>query len=423
MPRSDRRYRATAMDRVFADARIIAVTGPTTGLDPQRTRATLSAAENASDAPRLALVPRTDSQEWKYDTGNADTIVEHRPDARTDDLGRLLTDIRNRPGTRKPLEVLIWGDYLAVDFSHGIGDGQMGLMLMSAFSDDPDGTLAPSLAVSLPPNATWKALRRHYRRNPKSLRDFWRLRGTHKQRSDAGAAATKRVENWEASKVSRSGYMAPEQVSELKAWAKTTSPNATGAALSIALWAAALRAENVDLDDRIAVLFNSRRYLGPEYLGAHGNFAVAIPLHLPASSSPSDIASVMRQVIDSGWPIAILGMSQIKNAVASIRPKPAAPQHSSVIEVPSKLRLAVSDLGKLPMFGQLNFATDGRPPQVAASLEPDGPDGVTMLIAELGGGRTYTASYCSTFVDDAVIDAALARLCTDPVGLLQDVRT
>jgi hypothetical protein len=426
MPSSERtdaapRYRATAMDRVFADARIIAVVGPTLGLDPDSSRATLTEAENSSPTPRLALDPQPDSKLWNYRRALAETAVHHAPDADTMDLGKLLTDIRNRPGLRDSLEVLVWGDYLAVDFSHGIGDGQIGLMMMAAFSADPDSSRAPGLATGLPARATWTALRRHYSATPSALRDFWRLRSTHKRRPAQDAGPTRRIEHWEAGKVSKAGYMAPAQVAELKTWAQVHAQGATSASISVALWAAALRAEQVVVDEHIMILFNSRRYLAPEYLAAHGNFAVGIPLHLPASSSPADIASTMRAVIDSGWPIAILGMSELKDAISSVKPDRSTAAENDVVEVPTALRLAVSDLGKLPMFGHLKWAEDGRPPQVAASLEPDGPDGVTMLIAELAGGRTYTASYCNKFVDDAVVDAALARLCSDPVGLIRDV--
>nr|WP_296773577.1 hypothetical protein [Rhodococcus sp. (in: high G+C Gram-positive bacteria)] len=420
MPPSERTYRPTAMDRVFADGRIIAVIGPLLDLDPAGTRATLTEAERASAAARIALAPDSASREWNYRTSFADNDVHHSPDADTADLGKLLTDIRNRPGRRSPLEVLIWGDYLAVDFSHGIGDGQMGLMAMAALASDPDGSRAAGLAESLPARATWTALRRHYGAHPRALRDFWRLRGAHKRPPTQDSLPTQKIEDWTSAKVSKSGYMAPAQVAQLKKWSSSHAEGATSASISVALWAAALRAENVTVDEHIMILFNSRRYLAPEFLGAHGNFAVGIPLHLPENSTPADIASTMRDVIDSGWPIAILGMSELKDA---IRPRTAGgASNTQVVEVPNALRLAVSDLGKLPMFGHLKWAEDGRPPQVAASLEPDGPDGVTMLITEVGGGRTYTASYCNKFVDDEIIESALVRACTDPVGLLQDVR-
>ncbi|SNS78206.1 hypothetical protein [Rhodococcoides kyotonense] len=416
------RYRSTAMDRVFADARIIALTGPTTGLDPRIARDVMNAAERSSDTPRLALEPHEDSRDWDYRTGEDESTVIALPDLDTTDLGALLTDIRNRPGPKKALEVVVCGDYLAVDLSHGIGDGQMGLMLMAAFSSDVDDARARGLATGLPDGSTWTALRRHYSAKPAALRDFWRLRKEHKSSPSTDGVSTRTIENWESAKVSRSAYMDPGRVSELREWASTNAVGATSASISVALWRAALEAQNVPLSEQVMILFNSRRYLGPEHLASHGNFAVGIPLHLPRNSTPVAIAATMKQVIDSGWPVAILGMSEIKDKLLSWRSRGDAPAGNAVIDVPDRVRLAVSDLGKLRMFDHLQWADDGRPPQIAASLEPDGPDGMTMLIAEVAGGRTYTASFCDRMIDSKVVESALENLCADPLSLLRDVR-
>lgn len=416
MPSAERSYRSTALDRVFADTRIVTAVGPVRGLDVRRTRRTLTAAAQAHAEAHLAVEPRSDTRQWRYRTDIAGDNVTTGTGP-TDDLGRMLTEIRSRDGTRSPLEVIVFDDHLAIDYSHGIGDGQIGVMMLAAFCDDADGTLVPGLTSGLPASSTWKALWRHYSRNPKTVSDFRKLRGRHRAEADGGSAPRRRIENWETAKVSRAGYMSRDRVDELKQWTAEYMPGATAASISIALWSAALRAEGVDVAEHIMVLFNSRRYLDPAQQNSHGNFAVGIPLHLPAGTTPVAIAGAMREVIESGWPIAVLGMSLLRDAASRIRSS-VRPQHTSVVEVPEKLRLAVSDLGRLRVFDHLEWADDGRPPQMAASLEPDGPDGCTMLIAEIAGGRTYTASFCSKMIDVAVMDSALQRMCEDPVALL-----
>ncbi|RMB78579.1 hypothetical protein AYK61_00540 [Rhodococcus sp. SBT000017] len=406
------------MDRVFADTRIVTAVGPVRGLDVGRTRRTLTAAEQVDTEAHLAVEPRSDARQWRYRTDIAGDNVSASTDP-TDDLGKMLTDIRSRDGKRSPLEVVVFDDHLAIDYSHGIGDGQIGVMMLAAFCDDADGALVPGLAVGLPASATWKALWRHYSRNPKTLADFWKLRGRHRTEADSESAPRRRIENWEAAKVSRAGYMSSARVDELKHWTAEHMPGATAASISIALWSAALRAEGVDVAEHIMVLFNSRRYLDSAQQNSHGNFAVGIPLRLPSGTTPAGIAGAMREVIESGWPIAVLGMSLLRDAASRVRPS-APSQNNSVVEVPETLRLAVSDLGRLRVFDHLDWADDGRPPQLAASLEPDGPDGCTMLIAEIAGGRTYTASFCSKMIDVDVVDAALRRMCDDPVALLRD---
>lgn len=419
MPSAERRYRSTALDRVFADTRIVTAVGPVRGLDIERTRATLVAAEHIDEAPHVALEPRADARQWRYrnDIAGNNVMAGTGP---TDDLGRLLTEIRSRNGSRSPLEAVVFDDHLAVDYSHGIGDGQIGVMMLAALCDDADGALVPGLAAGLPSSTTWKGLWRHYSRKPRTLADFWKLRARHRVESDNTTDARRRIENWESGKVSRAGYMNRTRVEELKQWTAENMPGATAASVSIALCASALRAESVDVDDHIMVLFNSRRYLDPALQGSHGNFAVGIPLHLPACTTPVGIAAIMREVIESGWPIAVLGMSHLRDVASRIRPSARARDTESVVEVPTTLRLAVSDLGRVRVFDHFEWIDDGRPPQMAASLEPDGPDGCTMLIAEINGGRTYTASFCNKMIEEAVMDAALQRMCDDPVALLRD---
>ena len=94
------------------------------------------------------------------------------------------------------------------------------------------------------------------------------------------------------------------------------------------------------------------------------------------------------------------------------------PRGPSTVTVPDRLRVAVSDLGRLGMFGHTDWAL-GAPPQVAAYLEPAGPDAASLLVSELAGGRTFTASFCGAMVDPAVVTRALDLMCDDPVATLQ----
>ena len=248
MPSAERSYRSTALDRVFADTRIVTAVGPVRGLDIERTRRTLTAAEHVDAEPHIALEPRSDARRWRYRSNIAGDNVTTSSGG-TEDLGQMLTDIRSRQGARGPLEVVVFDDHLAIDYSHGIGDGQIGVLMLAAFCDDADGSLVPGLAAGLPPSTTWKALWRHYSRHPKTLADFWSLRARHRRAADGGSGPRRRIENWEAGKVSRAGYMSKAHVDELKNWTAENLPGATAASISIALWSAALRAESVDVDE------------------------------------------------------------------------------------------------------------------------------------------------------------------------------
>ena len=412
-PDSGRGYRPTALDRALSAERTIAVVGPVAGIDEKLVRANLRAV--LADAPeaRIALAPRPGVRSWRYRSDMAEQAVVRRCPVDANDLGDLLTQI-GAQADRGPLDVYVCDDYLAVDYSHGIGDGQLGLTLLAVLSADVDPERAGTLANGLPRNAVWTALRRHYGAHPGSARDFLRLRKRNRQAAVGPDVGHREIRTSDLSKQSRAAHMNPTCVTALRTWARSHADGASSASVTVALWIAALRGEGVSVDDRITMLVNCRRYLDPSHQLEQGNFAVALPLWLPQPQTPATISTAIREVIESGWPIAILGMAELKAMIARGAEEPPA----ETLTVPDRLRVAVSDLGRLGMFDHTDWAT-GAPPQVAAYLEPAGPDATSLLVSELAGGRTFTASFCGAMVEPAVIERALHRMCDDPVGTLQ----
>lgn len=422
MPRSDRAgYASTQLDRTFAPARSIAVVGPTTGVDADAVRAALTAARAAAPTSRIGLDPRADERRWAYRDDIAGGVaVTERPDLPTDDLGELMNRIRHRDGDRLPVEIVLCGDYVAIDYSHGVGDGQFGVLLLAVAAADPDGRLAPTLAPALPADATRRALWRHFRENPGAVQQLRRVRAEH-ARPDAvdDGLPTRTIENWTSTKTCRAEYMAPEVSAALEAWAREHAPGATAASLTVALVNAALRAERLRVDDHVMILFNCRRYLAEEDRNGHGNFAIGIPVRLGAGATPDLVATAMKDVIDSGWPLAVLGVAEAKSALTRHRRAPSM-DDGAPITVPDRVRLAVSDLGNLTsLYRHLDFVGDGRPAQMTATLEPDGPDGITVLVSRLNKGRTLAASFSAAMIDPDTVTRALRRVCTDPVALLR----
>jgi hypothetical protein len=410
MPPSDRWYRSTVLDRALAPSRTVATVGPVAGLDVDRARAVLAAAE-AHPRARFALQPSPTDRKWLSGNGVGEH-VRRRDDLPTADLGALLTTVRHKPGPQRPLDALISGDHVVVDYSHGIGDGQLGVALLSALSGEPDEARSASLAQGLPPGATRRAASRHFRAHPGAMRDIARLRAENKP--DADDRPTRSIEGWQAHNRSATAYLPPATVAEVRSWAKSNAPGATTASVTAALWRAALRAAEARIDDRFMVLMNCRRYLAPEFQQSQGNFAVAMPMRLPLSASPAEIAALVRRVYDSGWPLVVLLMAEAKSLIGRGETGLAP----STYDASGRIRLSVSDLGRLSTFDHVTWAPGERPPQLAAYLEPDGPDAVTLLISELAGGRTFTATFCSAVVETDLVDAALTRMCSDPLGTL-----
>lgn len=412
-PRGRTRYRrASSLDRALAPTRIVAFLGPIAHLDEKDVTAKLRSATACS--ARLFLQPTVDSR-WTYRSAVIDGAVHVRSDVATADLGDLLTCVHARPGPRLPLEVFLCDDYVVLDYSHGLGDGQLGMALLSLFA----GSAAPparALAADLPRNAVWAGLLRHYRKNPASAVQSWALRREHRAQASREVGLVRAPEDWAATKHTVAGYLDAGKLGELNDWTAVHAPGATRVAVTTALWVAALRDHGLTVDPTVSMAMNCRRYLSPEYHSGNGNFAVVVPVYVP-SASPADINVKVRRIIESGWPIAMMGVGDLLGRLprSSVRP----PTEAQLM--PDRLRLVVSDMGRPAIFEHVTW-TGLRPPQGGAFVDPDGPDAVTLLVSDLQGGRTFTAAYSSAMVSPAVMRDVVDSICANPVALLEDSR-
>lgn len=428
-----RRYRASALDRALAQSRTVAVVGPVLGLDEKSIVAKLDEAARCATDSRITLTPRAGVW-WDHHDVDWDAAVSRLPALADAELGRMLNAVRRRPGHRQPLEVVICGEHLVVDYSHGLGDGRLGLALLATLAGG-DVAGARPLARGLTGNAIGDAMRHHFLRHPARVRDMLRAR-SHNKIGALDHAEPDHVEpdHVEPDHDARSqsggigrchtvtGFLPPGPQAAVQAWVKERHPGASRASVTIALLMAALRAEAVPLDDRVSVLIDCRRYLDPGNRDGFGNFAVAIPVLMPPNATPADVTRAVRTVTESGWPIAVLAVAEIKSRLPRRRRDGSRATDEPDGDItPARMRLSVSDLGTLGTFGHLDWAP-GRPPQVAAYLEPDGPDAITVLADELEGGRTFAASFWDGAVRVSVVERALARICSDPVGVLAGIR-
>lgn len=406
------RYRATANDLATAAERTVAVIGPVADLDEARLAMALREAAGVA-AARIALAPRSDTRKWDYRPGDLDDAVMVCPATDTADVGRLLTEVGNRPGERRGVEVFICRDYLVVDYSHGIGDGRFGLTLTSALAGGAD--LPPgALARSLPRHAAWLAAGRHFGAHPRRIPDVLQLRRTARAAAalERPQAPRKRQSTGPSGARCITAQMAARTVADLRSWASRNAIGATTAAITTALWMAALRSRGVTIDEQVVVLVDCRRYLGRAYAAAHGNFAVGMPVVMPLA--PTEVTAATRRVTDSGWPALTLAYAELTGRKA----RTVGPAYKPELGLPDRVRLIVSDLGKPTMFDHAPWVRDDRTPLVTAYLQPGGADAVTLLISEVHGARTFTASFYGAMVSPTVIGDALSLMSADPVALL-----
>lgn len=407
------RTAASILDRSLATSRTIGLTGPFADLDVERMSARLARAW--TQASRLTLVPDPYASSWAHDPHTPPPITEHHDLA---DLspGQMMTRLRDRPGPRSPLEILVCGKWLAVEHSHGLGDGRLTLEVIAALAGRGEQPLRERCEHTLPRDAAWRALRSLVRERPQRIKDIVGLRSANAP-SEA-TAPDRTVEDWQAHRQTLTATMPSAQVGALREAMAATGIRMSSAAVTVALWRAAVERQGLSVDDRTQVLFDSRRYLDESLADTHGNFAVGIPLRFPPSATPVQVGERVRAATTSGWPAAILGVGEVRGKLRPPRPAPAPAARTTV---PDRLRLSVSDLGPLRMLDDLDWDPDAASHHLFAYVEPDGPDAVSTLVNDLAGRRNFSSSFCSAFVAPAVIESALDQLCTDPVPIFDSL--
>ena len=82
-------------------------------------------------------------------------------------------------------------------------------------------------------------------------------------------------------------------------------------------------------------------------------------------------------------------------------------------------RLTLSFLGAPPLVECLPYLPYC-PPVYAASVEPDGPYGLTFVHGENAGAMLINAAFHDNVIDSAPIDQAIELIAADPVRLLSE---
>ena len=401
---------STAFDRVLATSRIVAAIGPIADLDTDRIRTRLTS--GWTPLSRLTVIPHPERRRWAHDMSRSPVVTEH-PELADLNVGDMVTAIQNRRHS-EPLRVLVCGRWLVVDYSHGVGDGVLGVTLLTQLTYPDELADLTVFEHQLPPAAAWLGLWRVLRENPRRMREIRALRAAVAH--PPTPSADREIDDWPSKLRTMTAVMPAEQVAAVSENLAMRGISASSATVSVALWHAAVARERCAVDERVMMLFNCRRYLGPRYAAAQGNFAVAVPVRVSGHTSPSEIFQQVRAIVRSGWPAVILGTSEIRGLLRRRRDSATG----ATAMVPERVRLSISDLGAPPAMVDVDWAPGAQAKILTSYLDPDGPDAISTLVSECDGTRVFSASFCEDFVSADFVRAALDRLITDPVALLAD---
>lgn len=425
MPRSDRRalrsddeigeHRPSALDRALAHSRNIAVFGPVPGLD--RDLLTVRLRSAAAEVPRLRLDPFSADGTWtrRTDALLVEEIDAPAPPADLTDtpgarLGVIATHVRQLDPI--PLRVAVCDDHLVVDHSHGLGDGRLAPTLQAVLLDSAPPAVHAALAHDAPAGSVRRALADQILRHPRRLAEVRRLRADNARTGTLVEPAS--VDSTRVQTVSAT--VPPDGVSALRERISAME-GASDASSTVALWVAALRRAGVASDDVVQVLVDCRRYLRRSDAGM-GNLAIALPIRMPAPVTPASVRQRVRAATESAWPLAVLGISATRARLRPGTPGPSA-EPTAAVRTSPHVRLSVSDIGRLPVFDGVVPPAPASPPQLGAGIDPDGPEALTLLVSEVGGARTLSATFHADVIDARAVHSALVDICRDPVAVLE----
>ncbi|KQR96059.1 hypothetical protein ASG12_17650 [Williamsia sp. Leaf354] len=408
-------HRPSALDRALANSRNVAIFGPLPALD--RDLLTVRLRSVAAQVPRLRLDPFAADGAWTRRTDTLlvedlapPTATRDLPDTPGGYLGVIATHVRQLDPV--PLRVAVCDDHLVVDHSHGLGDGRLAPALQAVLLDSAPPAVQAALAHDAPAGSVRRALADQILRHPRRLGEVHRLRSEN-ARTDTVAEPVA-VDPRQVRTVSAT--MPPDRVAALRERVSAVQ-GASDASATVAMWVSALHRAGVANDDLVQVLIDCRRYLRRDDAGM-GNLAIALPIRMPDPVTAASVRQRVRAATESAWPLAVLGINATRARLHRGTPDPGADTAVSV-RTSSRIRLSVSDIGRLPLYDGVLPGPSGPIPQLGAGIDPDGPEALTLLVSEIGGARTLSATFHPEVVAPTAVHAALVDICRDPIAVLE----
>lgn len=332
-----------------------------------------------------------------------------------DGLGAVYTDLARRTDLPFPLAVVMCGDHVALRVTHALGDGRLVENLLAAIVQVAAGGDAEYLDRSPARAPLAKGLVRFAVRNPRAaVRGAGAVvsRGLAVRSAQARRPPGTRV-HWAPDKVVTYARMSPGDFAALRRWRREAAPGCSTAVVQLVLIVRALLDAGVQLDDRVMVPFDARRYLRP---GAYvpGNFSIGVPIEIPHGTTLSSVGDQLVEAAATGRPLTALASAYLRRREAGTTATERDPE--------ARPRLAFTHLGRPRVLEGLPWQPDAQR-VYSGSVEPAGPEGITAAVTEVGGAMHVSFTYHRNVVDEALVVQAAELVESAAVALLADGST
>lgn len=390
--------RVAALDVAHSSRRSAVVLGPLELPSPDELAARLVAMAAVGPVTRVGLRPDTTSTRWRFSPEHVGGAVSTTARARTSDPITLLSGLRRAPGDG--IRVLAADDYLAIDFSHGLGEVPLLDMLVAVLCGCVDAsdpavwgpyrrplsplTVATLRAIGLGPQRLWPLWRQH-------RRNAW---------APQQAPATADPGGIPPRPSTCVGRIPATTVAELRRERDSALPGVSLFAICTHALHEAFAGVGFDVDPIVTIPFDVRPYL-PKGRATLATFSAGLEFTLDRQHGPRGLQAEMAAATRMARPVANLLVSTLKTRAAM------RGDHRAGWDVPNRprLRLLHSSIGDVPRAGW-SF-TDPAEARVLVSSDPAGPCGMTVTTSSVTGALWMTAAFHDSLFDTRRVAAAL----------------
>ncbi|ORI14954.1 hypothetical protein BJD99_03825 [Rhodococcus sp. 1163] len=418
MSRNAITYKATAMDMLRSDSRLIGGLGPADFGGIERVRARLRKLASAGPAARLGLRVTPSTRQWAYEPDAVCAEVESAPPITAAGIAGALVELSSTASAEVPLRGRLAGEYLLLDLSHGLSDALLPVELYAYLADPsedpplPAWATAPVVKSPLPRAfSSWAV------RNPRKVGAV--LSGRLRASRSASTATT--AENtavprripWTRSPAMATATSRAGAPTALRCWRDRNAPDLSVASMLCGAVANAIAAQGISVAQSLTFLFDCRRYLPTSDL-VLGNFAVGIDFHGLDPASPRAVHGAVAHAIENGRPLAAGTLS----ALSYLRTGAALPA-TAVDSAPvnADARLTFSDIGRIRQLDGIAWTADPENSQFYPLSEPALPDSVVITSMHVRDTFQVSASFHGNVFDVETVQSALDVALSDPIAM------
>lgn len=395
------RVPVATLDTTHSRRRSAVVVGPLRLPEPAVLSARLDTMTAAGPVARLCLDPSPASTEWGHVAPAAaprlHSVVPLPDSMSPTDLLRTVRGLDDRAVT-----VAAAGEWLAIDFSHGLGEIPLIHTLLDVLfglTDAGDPSTWQRYARSH--SALRRAALRTFGVNPVRLAKL--LAGQGIRRKPAPAPEVSPATGFVPAPTTRSIGLTAGQLAELRARRDAALPGVSMVALFTCALHVAFERVGLTVSDTVKIPFDVRRYL-PRGTDTLASFSAGLDFTLDRTGGPAALQKEMTRATRTGRPVANLLVGTAKARRAQSTPEP-----SPTVATTARLQLLHSNLGWAQWNGPWPFLDRRRACMLVAS-DPAEPAGVTVTSVGVTENLWFTAEFHRTVHATEAVEAALEML-------------